>query len=141
VTQISGLDRWGIREYELCKNCVDWKDLVGPKVAQELDLCIESLRLVVQAEDDNDQRSGQLASISQLAKWQKWKHHCGGEIELLKWVNGRLKSFVMLKNDNTLAATLGWKKKFHILVDLPLDPLWLLPSLQFLSILLVSLSS
>ncbi len=88
MTQISGLDRWGIREYELCKNCVDWEDLVGPKVAQELDLCIESLRLVVQAEDDNDQRSGQLASISQLAKRQKWKHHCGGEIELLKWVNG-----------------------------------------------------
>ncbi len=54
---------------KLCKKIfVDLKDLVGPKVAQELDLCIESLRSVVQAEDDNDQRSGQLASISQLVK-------------------------------------------------------------------------
>ncbi len=40
----------------------------------------------MQAEDDNDQRSGQLVSISQLVKAEAE----GGEIELPKWSTAML---------------------------------------------------
>jgi hypothetical protein len=77
----SSLDRRGIRENELSENLMledarknlddDQKETEELRLAQrhvqDLDLRLESLRLAVQAEEENGRRSGRLTSIAQTA--------------------------------------------------------------------------